>query len=651
MKKFLQYFISCFFVFSAFTVKAEALTRDSMLLRHYNDLCGKYEYESADSLLKYANLQLQISIQCKSEVYQAKAYTSLGVAYARLYEFNEALTNYLKARDIIESSKCTDVSATLGQIGYIYLRLNRKRDAYKYFKLQETTSLKEENYASYLSCVVNLYDFYNTVGQIDSAFVELNKGLVVSRKYHVREKEAIILDNIANYYFTKALESNDPAYFKKVELYADTALQFHSQDKDSAGIYFIYGLLGAVNTKTKNYTKAEQYYNSYLSYSMRTEDIFGLTIATQEMADMFAVQKKFEKAYYFRRMYDSINKQYIDKEVNEQVQELNTKYGTEKKEQENKLLLLSNEKKQMGIYYALAGCVLLGGLVLLVFRSYSQKKKANILISKQKEEVENQKVEIGHQKELIEEKQKEIVDSIHYAKRIQNTLMTHQSFLNEHLPENFVFFKPKDIVSGDFYWATLVENKFYLAVCDSTGHGVPGAFMSLLNIGFLSEAINEKRILKPNEILNYARTRLVNSISKDGQQDGFDGILLCIDKSTNEITYAAANNSPIIISGNDITELDGDRMPVGIGEFKQDFKLYTITREKNAMLYLYTDGYADQFGGPKGKKFKYKALNELLLSISKNPLSEQKNVLYKRFEEWKGKLEQVDDVCIIGVKI
>jgi len=203
---------------------------------------------------------------------------------------------------------------------------------------------------------------------------------------------------------------------------------------------------------------------------------------------------------------------------------------------------------------------------------------------------------------------------------------------------------------------------FFLAVSDSTGHGVPGAFMSLLNIGFLSEAINEKEILKPNEVLNFVRQRLIDNISKEGQRDGFDGILICIEKpfdlaqgdslqSGIKIAYAAANNAPIIIKNGEILELEMDHMPVGMGERSDSFKLYSVNVDKGDVLYLYTDGYADQFGGQRGKKFKYKQLNELLLSISKKSMTDQKEILEKTFAEWKGDLEQVDDVCIIGIKI
>ncbi len=267
------------------------------------------------------------------------------------------------------------------------------------------------------------------------------------------------------------------------------------------------------------------------------------------------------------------------------------------------------------------------------------------------EKVEERTREVVNQKNVIEEKQKEIVDSIMYAKRIQTTIIASESFLNENLPEHFVYFKPKDIVSGDFYWATLRDNRFYLAVCDSTGHGVPGAFMSLLNISFLNEAINQKQIETPNEIFNHVRKRLIKNISKEGHKDGMDGILLCIDTKKKKYSYSAAHNKPIVVSKGAIVEYAADKMPIGIGIREDEFSNRDLPLKKGDVLYLYTDGYADQFGGPKGKKFKYKNLNELLLQNSHLPMAEQKEIVSKTFDDWKGSLEQIDDVCIIGIRI
>jgi serine phosphatase RsbU (regulator of sigma subunit)/rhodanese-related sulfurtransferase len=251
----------------------------------------------------------------------------------------------------------------------------------------------------------------------------------------------------------------------------------------------------------------------------------------------------------------------------------------------------------------------------------------------------------------IAEKNKSITDSINYAKRIQLTLLAHDEFLKRNLNDHFILFQPKDIVSGDFYWATRRGSKFYLAVCDSTGHGVPGAFMSLLNISFLNEAINEKGLQAPNEICNHVRKRLIESISQDGGKDGMDGTLLCIDHESRKLSYAAGNNSPFLVSGNSGRSLGADKMPIGLGEKSAEFNLIDVEIKEGDTLYLFTDGYADQFGGPRGKKFKSKQLQELLVSLSDVSLEEQKKVLDAIITEWKGNLEQTDDILVVGIRV
>ncbi len=276
-------------------------------------------------------------------------------------------------------------------------------------------------------------------------------------------------------------------------------------------------------------------------------------------------------------------------------------------------------------------------------------------------EVVAQKTEIENKNSMLEVKQKEILDSIHYAKRIQKTLLASDNLLNENLGEHFILYRPKDIVSGDFYWASHAPDggkAFYLAICDSTGHGVPGAFMSLLNGSFLNEAINEKNITDPNLIFNHVREKLIHNISQDGQKDGMDGTLLCIDHTSKrakdgslKLTYASSHNRPLLISENKLQVLPADKMPVGKGEKIDSFTLQTINCKKGDVLYLFTDGYADQFGGLKGKKFKYKQLEEILLTNHTLPMEEQRNILAKKFSDWRGDLEQVDDVLVMGIRI
>lgn len=286
--------------------------------------------------------------------------------------------------------------------------------------------------------------------------------------------------------------------------------------------------------------------------------------------------------------------------------------------------------------------------------------------------VKERTAEVVEQKHLIEEKHKEITDSINYAERIQRSFLATKELLNENLKDHFVFFQPKDVVSGDFYWAastgSATNKKFLLVTADSTGHGVPGAIMSILNISSLEHTV-EEGITEPAEILNHTRTRIIKRLKKDGSteggKDGMDCSLISFDFLNNKLTYAAANNPVWIVRFNsplegggrrpgdvELLEFAPDKMPVG----KHDkdnipFTQREIELQKGDVVYALTDGMPDQFGGPKGKKFMYKNLKELLVSIALLPMHQQQETLKSSFNNWKGSLEQVDDVCLIGVRI
>ncbi|HEX7415275.1 MAG TPA: SpoIIE family protein phosphatase, partial [Bacteroidia bacterium] len=208
----------------------------------------------------------------------------------------------------------------------------------------------------------------------------------------------------------------------------------------------------------------------------------------------------------------------------------------------------------------------------------------------------------------------------------------------------FILFRPKDVVSGDFYWALEIHNKFYVCTADCTGHGVPGAMMSMLNMSYLNESIIEKGISKPDKVLNHIRDEVISALNPSGSdeesKDGMDCILACFDFTANMLEYAAANNGFYIIRGKEIITCPADKMPVGKSPKDKDpFTLHTVPLKQGDYVYMLTDGYPDQFGGDKGKKFKYKQLEELLLENCHKPMEEQRTILNKRFVEWKGNLE------------
>jgi len=260
----------------------------------------------------------------------------------------------------------------------------------------------------------------------------------------------------------------------------------------------------------------------------------------------------------------------------------------------------------------------------------------------------------------LAQRNKDIIDSIHYASRIQRALLTADSYISKRLPEYFILFKPRDIVSGDFYWANEIQvydkPRFLICAGDCTGHGVPGAFMSLLNISTLNEATNVKGIHSPAAILDEIREHTIKALHQEGTgsstKDGMDCVLCSFDFSTLKLDFACANNPLWIIRNNELIEYKADKMPVG----KQDetyipFTLQSANLQKGDLVYIFSDGYADQFGGPKGKKYKYKQLQEVLLANADKPAKLQKEILEKTLKDWIGSLEQVDDILIIGIRV
>ena len=265
--------------------------------------------------------------------------------------------------------------------------------------------------------------------------------------------------------------------------------------------------------------------------------------------------------------------------------------------------------------------------------------------------------QLQFQKSRIEEKNKEIMDSIWYAKRIQYSMLAKESLMNEKFPEHFIFFQPKDIVSGDFYWAHDLSNgQTALVVADSTGHGVPGSIMSLLNIFSLYESVAAENLSSPAEILNYTRSKIIEHLMDDGSseggKDGMDCSLMCFDFKTNILTYSAANNPIWIVRNKEMIELLPDKMPVG--KHVRDhlsFSQKEIQLCKDDVIFAITDGMPDQFGGVAGKKLKYRPLKDLLISISHLPMQEQSEIVSDTFNNWMGDLEQVDDVTVVGIRI
>jgi serine phosphatase RsbU (regulator of sigma subunit)/ligand-binding sensor domain-containing protein len=290
--------------------------------------------------------------------------------------------------------------------------------------------------------------------------------------------------------------------------------------------------------------------------------------------------------------------------------------------------------------------LLLTGLIFLIVKQYTKYLRA-VIREKTKE--------IRHQKEIVEHKNEEITASIKYAQRIQHALLPPSEILVESNIDHFILFKPRDIVSGDFYWFRKIGEFTVIVAADCTGHGVPGAFVSMLGMAFLNEISIEIKEVKANEMLNALRALVIKSLRQTGKpgesKDGMDIALYIIDKKNNKIQFAGANNPLVIIRNKEIIQYKGDRMPIGHHLVMDEFQNNEIDVEKGDMLYTFSDGYQDQFGGENASKFMIKKLKEIMVELSDKPLEEQKHFFDETIESWKGPNDQVDDILLIGVRI
>lgn len=295
-------------------------------------------------------------------------------------------------------------------------------------------------------------------------------------------------------------------------------------------------------------------------------------------------------------------------------------------------------------------------------------------IEAQRDEIKIQRDEIEMQRDLVVSQNKEITDSIYYAQRIQRAVLPHDNYMRVIMPDYFVIYKPRDIVSGDFYWVKVVKNHLIIVAADCTGHGVPGAFMSMLGITLLNEHIDESTIYNPSEILNLLRKKVKDIMTQEGkmeeQKDGMDMALTIYDNDSQKLQFSGAYNplylfrskrdnldrkleSALSIENESyiLYEFKGNRQPIGIHSIETDFTTHTIKLEPQDTFYIFSDGFVDQFGGEKRKKFKTLNFKKLLLSLQGETLSKQKQEIEKTFESWRGDYEQIDDICIVGVKV
>jgi tetratricopeptide (TPR) repeat protein/serine phosphatase RsbU (regulator of sigma subunit) len=619
----------------------------------------------------------------------------IGDVYMAQAEYDKAREFYQKAKTFFQKNGHKAYEATcINNIGLVLLRTKKYDEALPYlaesFKINE--SLKDVN--GQAVSLHNMGSAYFKLADLQKAKAYLFRTLEIKQKISNKPSITKTQNLIGNVYLAEqsldsALVWADISYKNSTELKApdlisDAALLLKSiylkkKDYEAAMKHEEEYIL--MKDSIKSLSAKKTLAKSQLKYEYEKKEVMAQAefekkqaVAALELEKQNILIDKNNQSLLILSKENELNQLHLNKSELElkqkqiesdnrkkQVEILNKESEIKKAEAREKEQAL---KKQRLITYGFAaGGLLVLGLLFFAVKGYNQKKKDNLTITEQKREVEKQKdfAEQQHllaeqQKRLVEEHQKEIIDSINYAQRIQRSLLASKSLLDKHLPDYFIFFKPKDIVSGDFYWAAkLSDNRFAVVTADSTGHGVPGAIMSMLNIACLNETVSKGTFL-PNDILFETRKSIIEHLKNDGSpeggKDGMDCSLISFDFDALKLSCSAANNPVWIIRDNELIEMKPDKMPVGKHDKdQQPFTLHEQQLVKGDIIYALTDGFPDQFGGPKGKKFMVKALKELLLNHVHLSLSEQKVKLEEAFRNWSGALEQIDDVTLIGIKV
>ena len=588
---------------------------------------------------------------------------NIGEFYYNNYNTEKALYYYLKAYPYyLENKKYEKASKILSRISEQYNLLGQKEQAIKSCLENLKLIEKLEDKSNKIDILFSLTFLYNAKKDFNASNSAIQQMLLIANKTNNKNALSNAFLAMSNFYKNK----NDK---NKQEECLVKSLEIEEDLQNESNIVFRLSDLSVFYIDDNQYKKSISSAERGLKLAEKIKDIDSqkgfwnlLYIGYKKLNKASDALKAFEEFQIMKDSLDNfLNQSSI--QTREQSLQFERKQHEMQLEQERKEIVSKEEKQKQNIIRnaLIIGLILISIVVLFIYKNYRLKKLSNQSLSEQNQIIILQKQEVESQKHLVEEKQKEILDSINYAKRIQYSLLASDSLLKENLPNHFLFFKPKDVVSGDFYWGSKVVSSsgvenFILVTADSTGHGVPGAIMSMLNISCLNEAINADKLTQPSDILNATRKKIIEHLLNDGSEyggkDGMDCSLISFDFKNNKLIYAAANNPVWIIRDKTLIALAPDRMP--IGKHNKDaisFTQYEFDLQSGDTVFTLTDGFPDQFGGPKGKKFMYKQLENLLISISDKPMHEQKESLEETFNQWKGYLEQVDDVCIIGIKI
>ena len=610
-------------------------------------LCEKSKLIAEKSLLKNNSEKVQKSLRESL----ARALNNIGyINYSKgkIIEALDYFSHSLKIQEEIGDKE--GIANSFNNIGVIYYDQGQLNEAIDYYsrslKIYEEIGNKE----GAASSLNNIGAMYIVQEQLIEALDYFSRSLKIEEEIGDRSGIANSLTNLGSIYMRQE-------EIEKALIYYSRSLKIQEEIGDKSGIASSLNNIGTIYKKQGKLVEALEYGLKSLTISQEIGSPLRIRQASRLLSIIYEKQGKGMKAFEMYKLTILMRDSLENKETQNAATQQEAKYEHEKQKTiddaaHNKILAVEQEEKEKQQILTVAIAVGLGLVILFSLFILNRFR----VTYQQKNVIQDQHQKLEHNHLILEEAHKDITDSIVYAKRIQDATLTSNSYIKDVLPQSFLYFNPKELVSGDFYWVFSDEDNVFFTVADCTGHGVPGAFMSMIGNSLLNEMIIENKIKDTNIIMDKVSNKVKNSLDQKGEQgqsrDGMDMALCRLNKKTKELMFTGAKNPLLLIRDGEIIEYKGDKRPVGyyLGE-NILFKSKKIKLKKNDMIYVFSDGYSDQFGGQKGKKYKTENFKRLLLSIADKDTDTQHNLLRDEFENWKGDLEQLDDVCVMGLRI
>ncbi|MGL4599402.1 MAG: tetratricopeptide repeat protein [Bacteroidia bacterium] len=576
----------------------------------------------------------------------AIALSNVGLTYINQGRLSEGLKYQFEALAIYDSiqneqgvSRCYNAIAVVyNELGNITKDKANYDNALVYLRKSVTMSLKVKDSTGYNYMLTNIGNVFRATSQFDSAMYYYKKAETIAIQRKDVTAESTSLGNMADVYLQQKNHN------KAIEV-GEKALSLKQQLGDQLGQTSMLIILAECYLATEKNKKAFEYLQQAYELAQKTDIISEQATAARLLAKQYSDKGDYFEAWKLLDAYATIRDSITAKENKQLVTELQRfTFEDQKKQielltQKNQIVELKSTRQSQLLMFSVIGFVLLLVIAVMIYSRFLVKKRANTDLQKAYS--------------TIEEKNKSITDSIRYAKNLQEAILPSQETIQRLLPESFVLYKPKDIVAGDFYWVETYNDLLFFAAADCTGHGVPGAMVSVVCSKALQGAVFQYGIVEPGAILDKATELVLETFARNKNEvnDGMDISLACWNPKTRELKWAGAYNPLLLIASDTTTLVPPDKQPVGRMEKRKPFTTHVLSLKEKSMLYLFTDGYADQFGGEKGKKLKQKNLLERLQKIAHHAPDKQQELLEQEFTNWKGDIEQVDDVLILGVRI